>query len=110
MAQIALKIWGLTPFLIAACSLPPQHRYAYECPDGYAFTITYSGTKDPGDVAILDDGSARTKLPRAPAASGARYSNGITAYWSKGDEATILVGGDPVHTGCSTNLQRSTDT
>lgn len=89
--------------LVAGCVLPPSHEYAHTCPDGYAFNIRYSGADDPGDVAFLEDASGQTKLPRAPAASGARYSNGATVFRSKGDEAMILDGDTVRHQGCSTD-------
>jgi membrane-bound inhibitor of C-type lysozyme len=93
--------------LIAACTIPPQHQQKFACPDGYQFTIRYSGSNDPGDVAILEDATGRIKLPRAPAASGARYSNGATVFWSKGDAAQILQGDIVEHADCSTNLDQA---
>ena len=91
----------------SACTLPPQRAYEYVCPDGYKFSIKYSGDRDPGDVAILEDASRKLKLPRAPAASGERYSDGSTVFWSKGSEAMILRGTVVEHAGCSTNLDQA---
>jgi len=99
---LALLLPGL-PIFFAGCSLPPQHKYSYTCPDGYAFTVTYAGSNQPGDIAVFKDASGTLKLPRAPAASGARYSNGLVVYWSKGDEAMIRIGDEMAHQGCSTD-------
>jgi len=93
--------------LVTACTIPPQHQQKFACPDGYQFTIRYSGSNDPGDVAILEDASGQIKLPRAPAASGARYSNGATVFWGKGDAAMILHGDVVEHADCSTNLDQA---
>ena len=87
--------------LLTGCVLPPQHTHEYVCPDGYEFSIRYSGAEDPGDVALLEDESGASKLPRAPAASGARYSNGITTFWEKGDTAMILYGEEVAHADCT---------
>lgn len=111
MALIALEIRYLTPsltvaLLATACTLPPQRTHTYACPDGYEFTIRYSGSDDPGDIAVLEDASGVVKLPRAPAASGERYSNGSIVFWSKGDEATILRRDEVLHGSCSTDLDR----
>ena len=89
-----------------ACTLPPQRTYEYTCPDGYEFSIRYSGSQDPGDVAILEDASGQLKLPRARSASGERYSNGVNVFWSKGAEAMIMRGTVVEHAGCSTNLNQ----
>lgn len=88
--------------MIAGCTLPPRHEYAYSCPDGYEFTITYSGADDPGDIAVLEEASGTTKLPRAPAASGAHYSNGVTVFRSQDDVATLTRGNESRHVDCTT--------
>ena len=103
-ARIAMM--SIVASLATACTLPPQRTYEYVCPDGYEFSIRYSGSEDPGDIALLEDTSGRTKLPRAPAASGARYSDGVTVFWAKGDEAMILRGTVVEHSGCSTDLDQ----
>jgi membrane-bound inhibitor of C-type lysozyme len=87
--------------LLAGCVLPPQHTYDYACLDGYEFSIRYSGAEDPGDVALLEEESGTSKLPRAPSASGARYSNGITTFWATGDTAMILYGDEVVRVDCT---------
>ncbi len=85
---------------VTACTKPRAKTWEYSCPDGYAFTITYSKPKNMGDIAILEDATGTTKLPRSISASGAQYSNGATTFWSKGDEAMIMVGGEIQHKNC----------
>ena len=39
---------GLTMLIGAGCTKPATKRYAYTCPDGYEFVISYSDQGDPG--------------------------------------------------------------
>ena len=89
--------------LLTACTKPWSPTYEYTCPDGYEFTIVYSDTDNPGDIAILEDADGTTKLPRVPSASGTRYSNDATEFFGKGDEAMILQAGTIVHRECTTD-------
>jgi membrane-bound inhibitor of C-type lysozyme len=93
----------LVVLLLAGCTKPWSSTYDYTCPDGYEFTITFSGTNNPGDIAFLKDTDGITKLPRAPSASGTRYTNESTEFFSKGDDAMILQAGEIVHGECTTN-------
>jgi membrane-bound inhibitor of C-type lysozyme len=107
-AQRRVASFGVQTALIAlgsmlaltACTKPRATASAYSCADGYTFTITYSNPDNAGDIAIFEDASGTTKLPRAVAASGAKYSNGATIFWSKGDEAMVTFAGDVQHKGC----------
>jgi len=100
--QFAVLILALAATLGTACTKPATKRYAYTCPDGYEFVIAYSGQSDPGDVAVLEDVSGTLQLPRTPAASGERYSNDSTIFWSKGDESMIQKEGKIAHQNCTT--------
>ena len=86
--------------VLTACPKPRAKAWAYSCPDGYTFTITYSNPDNVGDIAIFEDASGTMKLPRAVSASGAKYSNGATIFWSKGEEAMVTVASDEQHKGC----------
>ena len=90
--------------LLAAtsCTKPWSSTDEYTCADGYAFTIRYAGTDQPGDVALFEDGERSVKLPRAPSASGERYSNEAIEFFARGDEALVREGGAVVHRDCST--------
>ena len=87
--------------LITGCTKPWSPTYEYACADGYEFSITFSDTDHPGDIAVLKDADGQTKLPRAPSASGIRYSNEATEFFAKGDEAIIRKAGAIVHQDCA---------
>ena len=85
---------------LTACTKPRAKTWEYSCPDGYTFAITYSKPQNTGDIAFLEDATGTTKLPRSISASGAQYSDGATTFWSKGDEAMIMVSGEVQHQNC----------
>jgi putative lipoprotein len=62
--------------------------YVYECVQGGPFTVRVEG-----DAAWLFLASGTKRLPRMVSASGARFSDGLVSYWSKGDEATFVLDG-----------------
>ena len=65
--------------------LPPMIRSAFLCEDGRDLVVTFY-TADPVRVVIVA-GRRRIELPQALSASGARYSDGVTTFWNKGDQA-----------------------
>jgi len=67
--------------------------FAYECAD-LRFRVEVTP-----DHALLFSGGQRTALPHVAAASGAKYSDGTTTFWSHGDEALLVLGGVE-HAGC----------
>jgi para-nitrobenzyl esterase len=60
---------------------------AYRCPDhgGFRVSMAAAGTS----VRLEGLASGPVTLPIVRSASGARYSDGRTTYWSRGAEATI---------------------
>ena len=75
--------------------------YVYECDDGYRFIARIEGER-----ARLFLAAETVDLPHAPAASGARYSNGRTTFWSKGDKA-MLQTGQEMHPYCRNNRAKA---
>lgn len=63
---------------------PPGTTYVYECPGEFGFTARIEGEK-----AWLFLPSETISLPHVPAASGAKYQDGATTYWSKGEMALL---------------------
>jgi putative lipoprotein len=61
----------------------PAPLQAYVC-DGVRFAV-----REEGDAVRLYLPQLVTVLPRVPAASGARYSDGAIAFWSKGEDAML---------------------
>lgn len=64
--------------------------YVHECSDESRFTARIEGEK-----AWLFLPSGTISLPHVPAASGARYSDGVTTFWSRGEEASLERQGHP---------------
>jgi membrane-bound inhibitor of C-type lysozyme len=46
-----------------------------------------------GERVVIDVGDGDFTLPRVPAASGSKYSDGRRTFWFKGDELLIESGG-----------------
>lgn len=65
--------------------LPPVIRSTFLCEDGRDLEVTFH-TIDPLRVVIVA-GRRTIELPQALSASGARYSDGVTTFWNKGDQA-----------------------
>jgi len=76
---------------------PPGRTYVYECPEEFGFTARIEGEK-----AWLFLPSGTISLPHVPAASGAKYQDGATIYWSKG-EVAILERADHPRVECKNN-------
>lgn len=65
--------------------IPPLTTFSYACDDG---TTVVANHRAEGDVYLFLPGNS-VLLPPVSAASGARFSDGSTIYWSKGREATV---------------------
>ena len=73
--------------LLTAAPLPPVIRSAFRCEDGRDLDVAFY-TADPARVVIVA-GRRTIELPQAASASGARYSDGVTTFWNKGDSAVF---------------------
>jgi len=69
----------------------------FNCPGGETITAQFVGTEEA--VVTLPDQEPMT-LPATEAASGARYSDGTTTFWNKGDEAMVEVNDEVVLAEC----------
>jgi membrane-bound inhibitor of C-type lysozyme len=78
-------------------SVPPAKKYSYLCENGKHFTLEID-TKE--DCLLLTLDGKPIKLPRVVSASGARYSNGRTTVWLKGNEAFIEMDGKIIIKNC----------
>jgi membrane-bound inhibitor of C-type lysozyme len=67
------------------------------CPDGETIEAEFVGTDE---VVVVLPGQEAMTLPRAESASGARYSDGTTTLWNKGDEVMVEVDGETVLSEC----------
>jgi membrane-bound inhibitor of C-type lysozyme len=68
-------------------ALPPVINAVFACEDGRQIEAAFH-TREPQRV-VLTLGRRNIELPLAPSASGARYSDGVTTFWNKGDQATF---------------------
>lgn len=75
----------------------------YRCDSGRSIVVWF----EPEQVQLQmePDGKART-LAAVPAASGARYSDGILSFWTKGSDAVVEQGGKVMVGGCKRNAEQ----
>ena len=66
------------------------HTFVYECSDESSFTARVEG-----ETAWLFLASGTLNLPQVPSASGAKFQEGSTVYWSKGEMAMLELEGQP---------------
>lgn len=107
------KLLVLTlPALLAGCSYYNSFYSAmmdkvntdtlqYQC-DEKPLTVTLNNTRQ--EVSFIYDNS-ELHLKQGISASGARYSDGIYVFWSKGDSATVYRRDSIVLSNCQ--LQKS---
>jgi membrane-bound inhibitor of C-type lysozyme len=105
-----MRAAALAAFGLAACSqmrgapsssIPPGSRQLeYECADGTRFDVLMAPA---GDKAKLELRGVLYELKQVASASGAKFSDGTTSYWSKGRDATIERSGKVLHRDCTTN-------
>ena len=75
----------------AAITTPAAQTYTYVCSEDYRFTARFES-----DMAVLGLPDRELRLPQVVSGSGARYSDGETTFWIKGDEATLEIDGKPL--------------
>lgn len=69
----------------------------FNCPDGETVTAQFT---DADEAIVTLPDQAPLTLPATEAASGARYSDGTTTFWNKGDEAMVEIDDTVVLSGC----------
>src|SRR5262245_54322116 len=78
---------------LLALSLSAQVQFHYTCPSGETFDVRFLTPQGGREGALLlTRGKPAITLPRAPSGSGARYSDGYTTLWTKGNDALIESG------------------
>jgi len=75
--------------------------FVYQCGDGTPFTARIEG-----ETAWLFLPSGTFSLPHVEAASGAKYSDGKTMFWSKGETAMVERAGH-ARTECTNNRRKA---
>ncbi len=97
-------LWGTTSsHPVLGADAPEAHALvlqrarevlAYAC-DAFAFRVEVAAD----GVRLSLPAGRSLDLPAVPSASGARYSDGRSTFWSKGDEALLTLDGVE-HAGC----------
>jgi membrane-bound inhibitor of C-type lysozyme len=108
--HFAMRAVAATLLALTACSQMPEsapssipagsRQFLYKCGDGTRFDVLIWPA---GDRARLQLGGIPYELKQVRSASGARFSDGTTSYWSKGRSATIERNGRVLHRDCTTN-------
>ncbi|MCC6532976.1 MAG: MliC family protein [Burkholderiales bacterium] len=79
---VAAAIW----LSVAACGhVDGRSAFIWHCAGGATFSVRFDGQ----GAAVVAVGDQLRVLPRAPAASGARYSDGTMQLWEHQGEATL---------------------
>ncbi|MBV8041565.1 C-type lysozyme inhibitor [Pluralibacter sp.] len=83
---------AVVPFMLAGCSYYNQfvermqtEKLEYQC-DEKPLTVNLNNTRQ--QVSFIYD-NKQLNLTQGISASGARYTDGIYVFWSKGEEATV---------------------
>ncbi len=78
-----------------------EQTFVYECDGAYRFIVR---TAD--DTAWLFLRRKAIELEKTPSASGVKYTDGNVTFWSKGEEA-MLVLKDTTHKNCRNNRRKA---
>jgi len=70
-------------------SAAANQTFVYQCEGGQSFTVEFV---DNAKFALFTLNGMTLKLPQAISGSGARYSDGHTTLWIKGDGAFVMEG------------------
>jgi putative lipoprotein len=98
LAGLALALCACQPAEQAAAQAPEAveapiaRTFVFDCDGGYSFTVRFG----PGDMALWAPeslGGTYQVLSLARSGSGARYVEGDTEFWNKGNLATIEIAG-----------------
>lgn len=91
------SVYVIVALLVAACASSKGTTYNYLCSDGNRFQVTMTHN---GEKVILRLGERLLELPHVRSASGAKYSDGETTFWSKGIQAFITTHDKVSHKDC----------
>ena len=69
----------------------------FVCPDGTSLDTVFDNDAQTVTVTLPD---GTVTLPQVESGSGARYSDGTTTFWNKGDEALVEVDDEIVYQNC----------
>jgi membrane-bound inhibitor of C-type lysozyme len=93
---------GILLFLLAltCCSSSKgisTEKFIYQCDEGKTLRVEFDTR---GEMVMLTINSRWIYLPKVPSASGARYSDGNSIFWMKGETATIELDKQNIYQNC----------
>jgi membrane-bound inhibitor of C-type lysozyme len=90
--------FGVACTLLLACLLMTGGCYrSYLCENG---KIIEARDQMGGQRVIIDMGEGDLTLPKVPAASGSKYSDGRRTFWFQGNELTVEANGENPYGRC----------
>jgi membrane-bound inhibitor of C-type lysozyme len=78
-------------FTLTSCTSPKgisTQKFIYQCDEGKTLSVEFDTRRE---MVMLTINRRWIYLPRVPSASGAKYSDGNTIFWLKGETATIEI-------------------
>jgi len=87
-------------FTLTGCSSPKgisTEKFIYECDEGKTLSVEFDTR---GEMVMLTINRRWIYLPRVPSASGAKYSDGNSIFWLKGEVATIEIDKGNIYQNC----------
>ena len=96
---VLLLVAAVFLLAITGCvtSAEQKNKWVYTCPDGYEFTAVFS---QDNESVTLEDETQKLKLNIERSASGARYTDGTTVFWTKGVMARVELAEGVLHEEC----------
>jgi membrane-bound inhibitor of C-type lysozyme len=93
---------GILFFLLTLtdCTSPKgisTQKFIYLCDEGKTLWVEFDTR---GEMVMLTIGRRWIYLPKVPSASGAKYSDGNSVFWSKGEVATIQIDQGSLYQNC----------
>lgn len=93
MKKLSFALIGLIILLCSCASQTPMEQgysktFTFDCESGYSFSVRFKEQKE----AVLTLPDKTVTLPRAISGSGARYAEGNTVFWTKGEGARLETG------------------
>jgi membrane-bound inhibitor of C-type lysozyme len=87
-------------FTLTCCSSPKgisTEKFIYQCDEGKTLGVEFDTR---GEMVMLTINRRWIYLPKVPSASGAKYSDGNSIFWLKGEIATIEIDKGNIYQNC----------
>ncbi|MGQ9645994.1 MAG: MliC family protein [Thermodesulfobacteriota bacterium] len=87
-------------FILTGCSSPKgisTQKFLYQCDEGKTLWVEFDSR---AEMVMLTIDRRWIYLPRVPSASGAKYSDGNSIFWMKGEVASIEIDRSRIFQNC----------